>query len=413
MVSPGPPGRPIARGALQRLLPPRSSALSTAVFAVVFTVTCSSGGPRPPSPRSRCRVPTPPRFQCLRCRSRRSASCRPARPAPAGPAAGDAAAPTAGRPRRTPPAPPPSCSRCSTRRRPSPSSGTRPRTTLGRTEVRARPPCAPRSTRPGPPSTPPAATRSSYRQSGRHRRAVHVRERATSTSSTRCWPAGRRRSTWTRCRPWRLIASDARVGAGAADSGGRPHPAARRTTPTRPRPVRRRRPTRPPGPSRSSPSRKRDADRRIDEAEAPAPPAEPRSSCATTTARRWAARGPIVRQRRRRPRHCGRRQGRLGKAYRWGAEGPRNFDCSGLTSWSFRQAGITLPAVEPPAGAGGHAGVLRRTCSPATSSSSTSPVSHVGIYAGGGKMLHAPQTGDVVQLRAGRSDDTFSGARRL
>ena len=40
------------------------------------------------------------------------------------------------------------------------------------------------------------------------------------------------------------------------------------------------------------------------------------------------------------------------------------------------------------------------------------PVSHVGIYAGGGKMIHAPQTGDVVRYQT-VNRSTFSGARRL
>jgi cell wall-associated NlpC family hydrolase len=41
-----------------------------------------------------------------------------------------------------------------------------------------------------------------------------------------------------------------------------------------------------------------------------------------------------------------------------------------------------------------------------------SPVSHVGIYAGGGKMINAPQSGDVVKFQK-VSADAFSGARRL
>ena len=40
------------------------------------------------------------------------------------------------------------------------------------------------------------------------------------------------------------------------------------------------------------------------------------------------------------------------------------------------------------------------------------PVSHVGIYAGGGKMIHAPQTGDVVRYQT-VNRRTFSDARRL
>lgn len=41
-----------------------------------------------------------------------------------------------------------------------------------------------------------------------------------------------------------------------------------------------------------------------------------------------------------------------------------------------------------------------------------SPVSHVGIYAGDGKMINAPQTGDVVKY-ATVSSSAFSGARRI
>ena len=156
-------------------------------------------------------------------------------------------------------------------------------------------------------------------------------------------------------------------------------------------------------------ARKRDADRRIDEAEAllrrlsPGAlrdylgpevdaPDLPSGSGAGIRALRAAA-------------------AQLGKAYRWGATGPRNFDCSGLTSFSFRQAGITLPRsssqqarIGRPVGFG--------DLQPGDLVFFHRPVSHVGIYAGGGKMIHAPQTGDVVRYQT-VNRSTFSGARRL
>ena len=103
--------------------------------------------------------------------------------------------------------------------------------------------------------------------------------------------------------------------------------------------------------------------------------------------------------------------GQLGKSYRWGAAGPASFDCSGLTSFAFRQAGITLPrSSSQQARVGRSVGLdeLR----PGDLVFFYNPVSHVGIYAGDGKMIHAPQTGDVVRYQA-VNRATFSGARRL
>lgn len=101
----------------------------------------------------------------------------------------------------------------------------------------------------------------------------------------------------------------------------------------------------------------------------------------------------------------------LGKSYRWGAAGPANFDCSGLTSFAFRQAGITLPRSSSQQARIGRPvgfGELR----PGDLVFFYSPVSHVGIYAGDGKMIHAPQTGDVVRYQE-VDRGTFAGARRL
>ncbi|QJY49569.1 NlpC/P60 family protein [Pseudonocardia broussonetiae] len=101
----------------------------------------------------------------------------------------------------------------------------------------------------------------------------------------------------------------------------------------------------------------------------------------------------------------------LGKPYQWGAEGPGSFDCSGLTSWAFSEAGVTLPRSSSAQSGVGRA-VGWDDMQPGDLVFYYSPVSHVGIYAGDGKMVNAPQTGDVVKY-ATVSSSAFSGARRL
>ncbi|MHA6783915.1 NlpC/P60 family protein [Pseudonocardia saturnea] len=101
----------------------------------------------------------------------------------------------------------------------------------------------------------------------------------------------------------------------------------------------------------------------------------------------------------------------LGKPYRWGAEGPGSFDCSGLTSWAFSEAGVTLPRSSSQQARVGQA-VAWDDMRPGDLVFYYSPVSHVGIYAGDGKMINAPQTGDVVKY-ATVSSSAFSGARRV
>ncbi len=101
----------------------------------------------------------------------------------------------------------------------------------------------------------------------------------------------------------------------------------------------------------------------------------------------------------------------LGKPYKWGAEGPGSFDCSGLTSWAFKTAGITLPRSSSQQARVG-APVSRSELRPGDLLFFYQPVSHVGIYVGDGKMINAPQTGDVVKYSSitGRP---FTGARRV
>jgi len=102
---------------------------------------------------------------------------------------------------------------------------------------------------------------------------------------------------------------------------------------------------------------------------------------------------------------------KLGRPYVWGASGPGSFDCSGLTSWAFKKVGITLPRSSSAQAKVGTP-VSFADLQPGDLVFYYSPVSHVGIYAGGGKMINAPQSGDVVKYqRVDRA--VFSGARRI
>lgn len=101
----------------------------------------------------------------------------------------------------------------------------------------------------------------------------------------------------------------------------------------------------------------------------------------------------------------------LGKPYVWGATGPGSYDCSGLTSWAFKKAGVTLPRSSS-AQAGVGKSVSFNELQPGDLVFYYSPVSHVGIYAGDGKFINAPQSGDVVKYQP-VSTSAFSGARRL
>lgn len=101
----------------------------------------------------------------------------------------------------------------------------------------------------------------------------------------------------------------------------------------------------------------------------------------------------------------------LGKPYQWGAEGPNAYDCSGLVYWAFKQVGVTLPRSSKEQAKVGRA-VSWNELQPGDLVFYYEPVSHVGIYAGDGKMINAPQTGDVVKYQK-VNRQAFSGARRI
>jgi cell wall-associated NlpC family hydrolase len=101
----------------------------------------------------------------------------------------------------------------------------------------------------------------------------------------------------------------------------------------------------------------------------------------------------------------------LGKPYRWGAAGPDSFDCSGLTMWAWGRAGVALPHNSGAQyGQGRH--VSQSELQPGDLVFFGSPIHHVGIYVGGGNMINAPETGDVVKVAPAFRGD-YVGATRL
>ncbi|MGR7024316.1 C40 family peptidase [Geodermatophilus sp. URMC 62] len=101
-----------------------------------------------------------------------------------------------------------------------------------------------------------------------------------------------------------------------------------------------------------------------------------------------------------------------GKPYVWAAAGPGSFDCSGLTQYAFRAAGISLPHSSGMQSRMGTA-VSRADLQPGDLVFFYSPVSHVGIYVGNGQMVHAPTSGDVVKVASIDAMGGYAGARRL
>ena len=100
----------------------------------------------------------------------------------------------------------------------------------------------------------------------------------------------------------------------------------------------------------------------------------------------------------------------LGDPYVYGAGGPNAFDCSGLTSYAWRAAGVSLPhSSRAQYGSGRH--VSRSALQPGDLVFFYSPISHVGIYIGGGKMIDAPYPGTSVRITS-ISQLPYSGAVR-
>ncbi|MFE0689502.1 NlpC/P60 family protein [Streptomyces xiamenensis] len=87
----------------------------------------------------------------------------------------------------------------------------------------------------------------------------------------------------------------------------------------------------------------------------------------------------------------------LGSPYAWGAAGPNSFDCSGLTQWAYRQAGISLPRTSQAQAAAGTA-VPLSAAQPGDLVVYRGDASHIALYVGGGQVIHAPYPGAQVRM---------------
>jgi peptidoglycan DL-endopeptidase CwlO len=104
----------------------------------------------------------------------------------------------------------------------------------------------------------------------------------------------------------------------------------------------------------------------------------------------------------------------IGVPYKWGGDDPEEgFDCSGMTMWSWAQAGVSLP----------HSSSAQYASIPHVSKDAIQPgdllffyqpISHVGMYVGNNQMIHATHPGSTVVLETLASYwwDVFTGAGR-
>lgn len=103
--------------------------------------------------------------------------------------------------------------------------------------------------------------------------------------------------------------------------------------------------------------------------------------------------------------------GKIGAPYRYGASGPSAFDCSGLVNWAYKQEGVSLPRTSRAMASAG-APVSKAALRPGDLVLFYRPVSHVGIYVGNGKVVHASTSGTPVKLSS-MDAMPFNSARRV
>jgi cell wall-associated NlpC family hydrolase len=102
----------------------------------------------------------------------------------------------------------------------------------------------------------------------------------------------------------------------------------------------------------------------------------------------------------------------LGVRYSYGGSSPSGFDCSGLVAYVYGKLGIRLP----------HNAAAQYAYGRAVDRSHLRPgdlvffhgLGHVGVYIGRGRIIHAPQSGERVEIQSlGSRSGSIEGARRL
>ena len=106
----------------------------------------------------------------------------------------------------------------------------------------------------------------------------------------------------------------------------------------------------------------------------------------------------------------------LGKPYRWGANGPNSFDCSGYTKYVFNKLGVDLPRVSRDQAKLGQA-VSRDQLQVGdlvffdTSGKMNNYITNVGIYIGNNEFIHASSSNSGKYVRISSMIDDFYNSR--
>lgn len=109
----------------------------------------------------------------------------------------------------------------------------------------------------------------------------------------------------------------------------------------------------------------------------------------------------------------------IGSPYVYGASGPSSFDCSGFTMYIMNKFNVSLPhSAKAQSGIGKY--VPRNQLRPGDlvvfTTNGTGSVSHTGIYIGGGKFVHAPESGknvSISSMTSGYYSERYITARRV